>query len=61
MPEFKQEQKKPFAQIILRVDSQADLDELAKRLEQPLTPKTKSAWFPFRSHFGLEKKVWRTE
>ena len=60
MPEFEQEKIRPFAQIILRVRSQEDLDELSRRLEQPLTPKTKSAWFPFKSHWGLEKKVWTT-
>ena len=51
MPEFIQNKKEPFAKIIIRVESQQDLDELAERISQPLTPKTKSAWFPFKSHF----------
>ncbi len=29
--------------------------------EQKITDKTKSIWFPFKSHWGLDKKVWRTE
>lgn len=58
MPEFRQQKQRPFAQIVLRVDSQEQLEELSKRLDQPLTPKTKSAWFPAKSHWGLEKKVW---
>jgi hypothetical protein len=58
MPEFKQNKIESYAKIILRVDSQEDLDELSRRLEQKFTPKTKSAWFPFKSHWGAEKKVW---
>lgn len=61
MPEFTQTKKEPFAKIIIRVDSAEDLAELSKRLEQPLTRKTKSAWFPFRSHWGLEKKIWKSD
>jgi hypothetical protein len=45
MPEFEQTKQLPYAKIIVR-------------LEQPFTAKTKSAWFPFRSHWGAEKKVW---
>lgn len=58
MPDFEQTKKEPYAKIIIRVDSEEDLKELSKRLEQPLTYKTKSAWFPFKSHWGAEKKVW---
>lgn len=58
MPEFEQTEKKPYAKIIMRVETKEDLEELGKRLEQKFTPQTKSAWFPFRSHWGLEKKVW---
>jgi hypothetical protein len=58
MPEFTQTKQKAFAQIIVRVENAEDLAELGKRLEQKFTPKTKSAWFPFKSHWGAEKKVW---
>ena len=58
MPEFEQTKKLPYAQIIVRVDNAEQLKELALRLGQPLTKKTKSAWFPFKSHWGAEKKVW---
>jgi hypothetical protein len=58
MPEFEQTKREPYAQIIIRVNSKEDLDELGRRLEQKFTHKTKSAWFPFKSHWGLEKKVW---
>jgi hypothetical protein len=58
MPEFSQNKIRPYAQIVIRVDNEADLEELGKRLEQKFTPKTKSAWFPFKSHWGAEKKIW---
>jgi hypothetical protein len=58
MPDFQQTKQRPYAQIILRVENAEQLSELSRRLEQPLTPKTKSAWFPFKSHWGAEKKVW---
>jgi hypothetical protein len=46
MPEFVQEKQDGYAKIIVRVRNQEDLDALSKALNQPLTPKTKSAWFP---------------
>jgi len=58
MPEFEQEKLMPYAKIIIRVESKADLEELSRRLEQKLTQKTKSIWFPFKSHWGAEKNVW---
>jgi hypothetical protein len=60
MPEFIQEKQTAYAQIIIRVENQNDLDELGRLLNQKFTQKTKSAWFPFRSHWGAEKKVWVT-
>jgi hypothetical protein len=58
MPDFQQKKLRPYAQIIVRVENAEQLAELSRRLEQPFTPKTKSAWFPFKSHWGAEKKVW---
>jgi hypothetical protein len=60
MPEFIQKKQTAHAQIIIRVENQNDLDELGRLLGQKFTQKTKSAWFPFRSHWGAEKKVWVT-
>ena len=61
MPEFVQEKQEPYAKIIVRVDSEQDLVKLSELLGQKLTPKTKSIWFPFRSHWGGEhgKYVWK--
>ena len=46
MPEFVQEKQEPYAKIIIRVETEEELAELARRLEQPLNKKTKSIWFP---------------
>lgn len=61
MPEFVQEKKEPFAKIIIRFDSEKDLKEFAELIDQKLTPKTKSIWFPFKSHWGAPKKIWKDE
>jgi hypothetical protein len=58
MPDFQQTSQKPYAKIIVRVQTAEQLLELSRRLEQPLTQKTKSVWFPCKSHWGAEKKVW---
>jgi hypothetical protein len=31
---------------------------LSKVIDQKITEKTKSCWYPFKSHWGLEKKAW---
>lgn len=54
MPEFVQEKQRPFQQIIIRFASEEDLQEFAKLINQKLTKKTKSIWFPFKSHWGGE-------
>jgi len=46
MPEFVQDKQEPFAKVIVRFRNQQDLDEFAKLIGQPLTPKTKSIWHP---------------
>ena len=61
MPEFTQEKQEPYAKIIIRVENAEALAELSRRLEQPFTKKTKSAWVPFKSHWGLERKFWVSE
>ena len=37
------------------------IQEFAKLINQKLTKKTKSIWFPFKSHWGLTKKRWVDE
>lgn len=52
MPEFVQEAQKPFSIITVRFATEADLQEFAQLIGQPLTPKTKSIWHPAKSHWG---------
>lgn len=59
MPEFEQKEIQPFATIILRVETEADLARLSELLEQKLTAKTKSIWHPHKPHRLPVKKVWR--
>jgi hypothetical protein len=59
MPEFVQEKKEPFKQLIIRFETEEDYLDFQKRIEQKLTNKTKSIWHPFKSHWGLEKKVYK--
>lgn len=46
MPEFIQEQQKPYAKIIVRFENEEDLQKFASLINQKLTNKTKSIWFP---------------
>jgi CRISPR/Cas system-associated endonuclease Cas3-HD len=36
-----------------------DCGKLVQYIQQKLTNKTKSIWHPFKSHWGLEKKVYK--
>jgi hypothetical protein len=46
MPEFDQRDLSAFCQMTLNFACQADLDEFAALIEQSLTPRTRSIWFP---------------
>ena len=46
MPEFVQAKQAPHAQIIVRFESEADLQEFARLIGQKLTKRTKSIWHP---------------
>jgi len=47
MPEFIQnDSDKPFTQIIIRFKNQQDFKEFSNLINQNLTKKTKSIWFP---------------
>jgi len=61
MPEFIQEKQEPFKKLIIRFETQKDYEQFSKIIEQKLTTKTKSIWYPFKSHWGKEKKVYINE
>lgn len=48
MPEFIQEQERPYSKIIVRIADEETLQRFAELIGQPLTPLTKSIWFPKR-------------
>jgi len=51
MPEFIQEKKEPHAKIVVRFRNEKDLEAFESLMGQKLTKKTKSMWYPFKSHF----------
>jgi hypothetical protein len=59
MPEFVQEKKEPFKELIVRFETEQDYKEFQALIGQKLTFKTKSIWHPFKSHWGLERKVYK--
>lgn len=56
MPEFVQEKQEEFSKIIVRFETEADLQDFARIIGQALTPKTKSIWHPYKSHMRPERK-----
>jgi hypothetical protein len=46
MPEFQQDTKAPYKQIYLNFRTKEDYEEFAKLVDQNLTDKTKSIWYP---------------
>jgi hypothetical protein len=59
MPEFVQEKKEPYKELIVRFETKEDYKNFEEIIGQRLTIKTKSIWHPFKSHWGLEKKVYK--
>lgn len=46
MPEFEQNDNPPFRKLIISFRNQEDFDEFAEKLDQRVTDKTKSIWYP---------------
>ena len=61
MPEFVQEKQEPYQTIIVRFRCKEDVEEFAKLIGQPLTPKTKSIWHPVLVRGLNSHKRWRDE
>lgn len=47
MPEFVQEDLTPYRVINVRFRNQADVDAFEKLMEQKITEKQKTLWFPY--------------
>jgi hypothetical protein len=61
MPEFVQGKQSPYSAIIVRFECKEDLDGFTKLIGQKLTYRTKSIWFPFKSHWGNNKESYGDE
>lgn len=59
MPEFIQEKKEPFKTLIVRFETEKDFIDFQNLIKQKMTTKTKSIWHPYKSHWGLEKMVYK--
>lgn len=46
MPEFIQRDREPMQHIVVNFDCYEDVEEFGKLIEQNVTPKTNSLWFP---------------
>lgn len=61
MPEFEQEENKPYKEIKVRFRNEEDYLDFAKAIQQPLTKKTKSIWYPKLEKQNLSILAWMTE
>lgn len=58
MPEFVQERQEAYKTITVRFETEDDYAKFAYLIEQKLTGKTKSIWYPFKPHRRGYRKVW---
>ena len=56
MPEFKQDDKMPHRQIIVSFDNEDDVENFSTLLNQNITEKTKSLWYPKKEKNILKDK-----
>lgn len=61
MPEFVQEKVAPFKEIIVRFETEKDFKDFQALINQKITIATKSIWHPFKSHWGLDRKIYKDE
>jgi hypothetical protein len=58
MPEFNQPDNGAFRQIIVSFDDQAGVDKFAALINQNITSKTKSLWYPGREKNNVVDLFW---
>jgi len=62
MPEYISKKNNSYACINIRFENEEDLQKFAKIIGQKLTHKTKSIWYPFKSHWGnCEQGIYKSE
>lgn len=61
MPEFIQDKQECYAKLIVRFDNEQDLQRFAKIVEQNLSKKTKSIWYPKLKKTSYSEKFYVNE
>lgn len=61
MPEYEQEDNPPYKQIYLNFRNKEDYEAFAKLVDQNLTEKTKSIWYPKLDKDANSLKRWIVE
>ena len=61
MPEFNQLDKMPYRQIIVSFDKESDVQDFANIMNENITQKTKSFWFPKKEKNILKDKAYVDE
>ena len=61
MPEFLQEDREPWKQIKVSFENQEDMKKFAELLNQTITLKTRSVWYPKAEIETLMDKRYTTE
>ena len=56
MPEFNQNDETSWRHIIVHFNNQSDLDKFEMLIEQKITDKTKSIWYPKMNRMDTESK-----
>lgn len=61
MPEFIQEDLQPYQTIKIHFETEEDVKEFAKLLNQKITIKTKYLWFPKQDIHSYHSKIYSDE
>ena len=61
MPEFIQEDKMPYQQIIVSFESKEDVEKFSQLIGKKLTYKTRSLWFPIKERLSPNNFRYVTE
>jgi hypothetical protein len=56
MPEYSHEDKSAFKTLVVHFPDQQSVDLFAKKIDQKITEKTKTVWFPPQEHMNTESK-----
>jgi len=61
MPEFNMEDQTGFHHIIIHFDNETDFNDFSKTIDQNLTLKTKSTWYPKKYNANLKELGYESE